>query len=135
MNNNVKESNSNDNIDLEDITNLENELNDLSENINLSEMASSYPTSDLFSGVNNDTSNDNKYSVKFNNLDSSVGQGTASTDGGDSKTWDGYGKFNEIPVDPDTTSKSSQPAMSKEEMLREKIFLFTKIRGFRKKGR
>jgi len=126
MNDKVKDNNKQtSDIDLDDLNNLENELNELSEDI----PSSSYvPKSSLF-----DT--DEKYSVKFNDSTSSpigIGQATAETSS-DAKTWDGYGKFNNVPLNPDKHI-SSQPQMSKEELLREKFKYLRKLEALEKKG-
>lgn len=129
MNDKVKESSrQNTEIDLEDLNNLENELNNLVEEI----PASGFRTkSDLFSGI--DTSNENKHSVKFTDSESpSIGKSTADTTN-ESKTWDGYGKFNNIPMNPDRAA-SSQPQMNKDEVLREKFKFLRKLEALEKKG-
>ena len=51
----------------------------------------------------------------------------------DEKTWDGYGKFNDIPMDPDKRV-STQPQLSKEEMLREKFNYLRKLEQLEKRG-
>lgn len=118
-------------IDIEDLNHLESELNELAEETdNIMGSGNSYQMkSDLFSS---DRKNDgeNRSSVRFEGL----GQATAETSSSDSKTWDGYGKFNNIPVDPDTKSIPSQPQMSKEEMLREKFKYLRKLEALEKKG-
>lgn len=139
MNDRVKEGSMklSSDIDIEDLNNLESELNDLAdETDNLMSSggggSSSYMRSDLFSnGRENDMGG--HHSVRFEDH-GSIGQATASTDASDSKTWDGYGKFNNIPVDPDTRSIPSQPHMSKEEMLREKFKYLRKLEALEKKG-
>ena len=126
MNDKIKESNGpSSDINLDDLNNLENELNNLVDDI----PSNSYkPKSDLF----------NKPSVSFNEEpsikfgDSNIGQGTAQTEN-DSKTWDGYGKFNNIPMNPDK-SVPMEPKLSKEEMLREKFKYLRKLEGLEKKG-
>ena len=93
MNDKIKESGKpTSEIDLEDLNNLENELNNLVDDIPTTSYA---PKSDFFSKPSvsfNDTP-----SVKFG--ETNIGQGTAETEN-DSKTWDGYGKFNNIPMNP-----------------------------------
>jgi len=112
-------------IDLDDLNNLENELNDLVEEI----PTNSYkPKSDFFSVPN--SSFDEKPSVRFN--DSNIGQSTSQTES-DNKTWDGYGKFNNIPLNPDS-SVPLEPKMSKEDMLREKFKYLRKLEALEKKG-
>lgn len=124
MNDKVKDNNKpTSDIDLEDLNNLENELNELSEDIPTSSYA---PKSSLFGN------NDEKYSVKFNDSSQTIGQATAETQG-DTKTWDGYGKFNNVPLNPDKHI-SSQPQLSKEELLREKFKYLRKLEALEKKG-
>ena len=141
MNDKVKEgsgSKLSSDIDIDDLTNLENELNDLAEDadsIHLGGSNTYQAKSDLFGGGGR---GEDKHSVKFNMPSgsgaASIGQATANTDGGNAKTWDGYGKFNDIPVNPDMTSSPSQPQMSKEELLREKFKFLRKLEALEKKG-
>lgn len=128
MNDKVKESGKpTSDIELEDLNNLENELNNLVEDI----PANSYkPKSDLFSSPSSIF--DERPSVKFSDNEPTIGQSTAQTDD-DSKTWDGYGKFNNIPMNPDA-SVPFEPKMSKEEMLREKFKYLRKLEALEKKG-
>jgi len=129
MNDKMKESShSKSDIDLEDLNNLENELNDLVEDIPSN---NSYkPKSDFFNkpSVSFDDSN-----IKLNlGNDNSLGQSTAQTEN-DKKSWDGYGKFNNIPINPDTNIPM-EPKMSKDEQLREKFKYLRKLEGLEKKG-
>ena len=121
-------------IDIDDLNNLENELNNLaSDTIPLS---NNYD-SGLF-GVKSGFDIDDKPSVHFDEQpsfhinDSNLGYSTANTMD-DAKTWDGYGKFNNIPVNPDARY-SSEPKMSKEELLREKFKYLRKLEALEKKG-
>ena len=102
-------------IDLDDLNNLENELNNLVDDI----PSSFAPRSDLF---------DTRQSVSFgddipirlsgyDNPISDLGKATSNTEN-DNKTWDGYGKFNNIPLNPDKAFPN-EPKISKDEMLRE----------------
>ena len=112
-------------IDLDDLTNLENELNGLVDE----RPDSSYTAkSDLFGG--NVSFNDTP-SVKFA-ATPSIGKSTAEASD-DSKTWDGYGKFNNIPINPDK-HVSATPQLSKEELLREKFKILRKLETLEKKG-
>jgi hypothetical protein len=112
-------------IDIDDLNNLENELNDLANN---SAPSSNNFESGLF-GVK--TSFDDRPSVRFDESPS-VGKSTTNTDS-DSKTWDGYGKFNNIPVNPDI-HMSADPKLTKEEMMREKFKYLRKLEALEKKG-
>ena len=125
MNDKIKENRPNSDIHLDDLNNLENELNDL---VNDEETSSFAPKSDFFGGGGGD---EDRHSVRFNDT-ASIGQSTAET-AGDSKTWDGYGKFNNVPLNPDKPH-SSEPKMSKEEILREKFKYLRKLEALEKKG-
>jgi len=129
MNDKIKENKPNSDIHLDDLNNLENELNDLVQD---SESSSFNPKSDFFND-NSSSYFEDKHSVRFNDGPSiGLGQSTAETFG-DSKTWDGYGKFNNVPLNPDK-HQSSEPKMSKEEMLREKFKYLRKLEALEKKG-
>jgi hypothetical protein len=123
MNDRKKESNAN--IDIEDLNNLESELNDLA-NINTSGFS-------LPVFANTDSLYE-KPSVKFSDSSSSSGVGAATAESTkDNKTWDGYGKFNNIPVNPDQSGPSGPP-LNKDEMLREKFKFLRKLEALEKKG-
>ena len=128
MNDKIKENSGHtSDINLDDLNNLENELNNLVDDI----PSNSYkPKSDLFNKPSVSFS-DNTSSIKIGG-DSNIGQGTAQTEN-DAKTWDGYGKFNNIPMNPDK-SVPMEPKLSKEEMLREKFKYLRKLEGLEKKG-
>lgn len=115
------------NIDIDDLNNLENELNDLAGN-NGNNMSNNFD-SGLF-GIKTDNFDDDKPSVHFDDIN--IGHDTANTQP-DTKTWDGYGKFNNIPVNPDRFMHS-EPKMSKEELLREKFRYLRKLEDLEKKG-
>jgi hypothetical protein len=112
-------------IELEDLNTLENELNDL-----VDEMPSSSfkPKSDMFGGPSVSFS---EPSINFSS-DSGLGTSTSQTEN-DNKTWDGYGKFNNIPLNPDKVLPN-EPKLSKEEMLREKFRYLRKLEALEKKG-
>ena len=117
-------------IDLDDLNNLENELNNL-----VDDTPSGFaPRSDLF---------DTRQSVSFgddipirlsgyDNPISDLGKATSNTEN-DNKTWDGYGKFNNIPLNPDKAFPN-EPKISKDEMLREKFKYLRKLESLEKKG-
>ena len=62
----------------------------------------------------------------------SLGTATAKNENKE-KTWDGFKKFNEIPVDP-TKPVPVKPAMSNEQILREKLKVLRKLEALQKKG-
>jgi hypothetical protein len=132
MNDKVKESSKlSSDIDLDDLNNLENELNNLVDDI--PSTSSGYkPASDMFSAPSSMFNDDKPSSVRFSDGGSGIGKATSDI-GGDSKTWDGYGKFNNVPINPDK-GLPSQPQLTKEEMLREKFKFLRKLEALEKKG-
>ena len=137
-----------DSIDIADLNDLEDELNELSEsesrprNVENSRSSlfnsmlnGSASINKLGSGQNNMKidDNDDKISVvssenlhvNFNNL----GKATAAEK--NDKTWDGYNKFNNVPINPD---KSAEPKMTREETLKEKFKFLRKLEALEKKG-
>ena len=128
MNDKAKDSNSKSksDIDIEDLNNLEAELNDLADTTS----SSGNYGAPLFSSF---SSSSEKPSVKFND-NINIGQATAEHGGSDSKTWDGYGKFNNIPMNPDKVEAPSGPQLTKDEMLREKFKFLRKLESLEKKG-
>ena len=127
-------------INIEDLNNLENELNDLAAETS-APMENTFET-ELF-GLK--TNFDDKPSVSFSEEPPSIrilgdndehkanlGHSTFNTSS-DSKTWDGYGKFNNIPVNPDSRM-SSEPKLSRDETLREKFKYLRKLEALEKKG-
>jgi len=98
-----------------EISNLEKELNELTDS-----------TDDIF-----------KPSVDFkmpiSELETvQIGEDTLNNNN-DEKTWDGFSKFNNIPINPDKQI-TAQPNMSKEETLREKFSYLRKLEQLEKKG-
>ena len=108
MNNKVKENtnkSSNSDIELDDLNNLEQELNDLVDDTETAN--SSYNAKSNFFD-NNPSDEPAKMNVQFSEPPAdniSIGKSTAETGDSNSKTWDGYGKFNDVPVNPDMDSK------------------------------
>lgn len=134
MNEKVKETTGSDtgslgnDINIGDLDDLEADLNNLTDDI-----ANATPArSELFS----ESLNDAPTSVKFDTSNDKVniGEATANIEG-DQSTWDGYAKFNDIPLDPEANVKTTQqPQMSKEELLREKFKFLRKLEALEKKG-
>ena len=127
-------------IDIEDLNNLENELNDLAAETS-APMKNTFESS-LF-GIKSNFHD--KPSVSFNEEPSirilgndhndnmsNLGNSTANTSS-DARTWDGYGKFNNIPVNPDSRM-SNEPKLSKDDFLREKFKYLRKLEALEKKG-
>ena len=119
-------------IDLGELSDLENELNDLTDSI--PKRSSREMRSDFFGGGGGggvSSSSNNEYGFNGGG-GSGLGSSTANTDA-DTKTWDGYQKFNNIPLDPDA-HVAPQPQLTKEEMLREKFKILKKLEELESKG-
>jgi hypothetical protein len=127
MNDKVRESSRpTSDIDLDDLNKLENELNDLVEEVPMSGFSAK---SDLFSKPS--VSFSDEPGIRLNDFND-LGKSTSETEN-DNKTWDGYGKFNNIPLNPDK-QVPMEPKMSKEELLREKFKYLRKLEALEKKG-
>jgi hypothetical protein len=114
--------------ELEDINNLENELNNLTEDTTFGSKSFDFK-SDIFNTKSINTSH-----VKFEDKkeDINLGKSTASTEA-DNKTWDGFTKFNNIPLNPDKPVPQT-PQLSKEELLKEKFKYLRKLEALEAKG-
>ena len=145
MNDKVKDTSrvSND-IDLDDLNNLENELNDLAQDMPSQSFKSKSDMFNLGSNDNGDIGGNNfddfgnSYGGNGNNVrfndEPSIGLGASAAESlDDTKTWDGYGKFNNVPLNPDKHVQSG-PQLSKEEILREKFKYLRKLEALEKKG-
>lgn len=137
-------------INLSDLAVLENELNDLSgagsgsgsgsgaRKINREMKSDIFSVS--FGGNSNSGHRANDENAESggsggggtNNSSSNIGAATAASDT-DKPTWDGYGKFNNVPMNPDVPV-DSQPQMTKEELLREKFKLLRKLEELEARG-
>ena len=145
-------------IDIEDITNLENELNELSDTTNFNNQ-NSVNTENSNSENNNtskeikykqDTGSSNKKSIfgdlfggsksdgaqikpVTKNIDAdNINLGKSTANMNENKTWDGFGKFNNIPVNLEKTQQ--KPELTKEEELKEKFKYLRKLDDLEKKG-
>jgi hypothetical protein len=128
-------------IDLGDINELENELNDLSQMEKQTEKSKGKSRSSLFSSMLNTSSgvklNDNETFDDNNSIRDDIptiriGKETAR-DVEETKTWDGFQKFNDIPLDP-VKNISTNPSLSKEELLREKFKYLRRLEELESKG-
>ena len=123
-------------IDINDLNNLEDELNDLSSSIPKRSIKSA--RSDMFSSgfklkedlLEADDIDDNISISEPLNLGASTKQQTTE----ENKTWDGYGKFNDIPLNPDSNKANIEPKQSKEEVLKEKFIFLQKLEDLERKG-
>ena len=141
MNDRIKDVKPTSDIDLDDLNNLENELNELAEDLPSQSFKSKSDIFSMGSSSNSSNSSNIKFDDSFNSGgvrfsdEPSIGLGASAAESlDDSKTWDGYGKFNNIPMNPDKNVSSSGPQLSKEELLREKFKYLRKLEGLEKKG-
>jgi hypothetical protein len=126
MNDKVKDKTTYGDIDIGNISDLEqdlNELNNLGENINDNFYQNK---SNIFSTP--ETTDETQH-VKFDTTAApSIGEYT-SANVNETKTWDGFTKFNNIPQ-----TQNEPPQLTKEELLREKFKYLKKLEELEKKG-
>jgi len=129
---------------LETVDDIEKELNDLSAGLDDQPIkidTSSDPFS--FNRSSDNTFSNKPSEVKFSNFPSevkfntivedNVGLGAATKNTADnSETWDGFKKFNDIPVNPTLEVPKDTP-MSRDELLREKHTYIKKLEYLEKK--
>jgi hypothetical protein len=152
---NKNEKKSNTSIDIEDITNLESELNNLSTSTSEPEkpvfqdndskkeikygqngQSSSTKKSifgDIFGSNKVDGENIKPITINNDSNDSdthNLGKSTANMN--ETKTWDGFGKFNNIPINMEKVQQKQE--LTKEEELREKFKYMRKLDDLEKKG-
>jgi hypothetical protein len=112
-------------IDLNDLDNLEHELNDLVDDTHVEAQ------SDLFSGKVRFDDDDDASAI---DIEVPIGKQTsAQGSSSDQKTWDGYAKLNNIPINPDRPLPS-EPKLTSEQMLREKFKYLRKLEELERKG-
>jgi len=146
------DKNASTNIHLDDITSLEDDLRDMDSSSSSSSRNVKEMRSDLFgSGPSSSSSSSSFHVNKHDSLSNSIGGGMNNDDnnggmnngGGigastalfddDKPTWDGFGKFSNVPIHPDVHI-DSQPQLTKEELLREKFKYIKKLEDLEKKG-
>ena len=136
MNDKKTEKKSSSNVEIDDITKLEDELNDLSEsmtepnNKKINESSSKSIFGGLFGTNKKDGSNVRNVSGNEDNKEDNLGKSTSNMN--ENKTWDGFGKFNNVPVNMEKVAK--EPELSKEEELKEKFKYLRKLEELEKKG-
>jgi len=141
-------------IDLGDINDLENELNELSSK-EVRSSSSGPSKSNMFKsmlGLGGGGGNSIKLNANDDNLDDNYSEGSVednfdnggligsikigeetAKDVNENKTWDGFQKFNDIPVDP-SKKITPQSMMSKEDLLREKFKFLRRLEELESKG-
>jgi hypothetical protein len=137
---NENKSSSLNEIDLDDITELENELNELTmeprnKKVNSkpglfnTEMKLNFKEDDYDDTNENENYNNNEKV----NLGKSVRTERMPEVSSSSLGFDGFRKFNNIPIDPDR-EVLEKPKLSTEEMLREKFKVLRKLEAIERKG-
>lgn len=143
MNDKKKSSNTNVNIDLGELDSLEKELNNLSKKsensggvFNGATKTLNDFTSNLF-GFGNSSSqskeinmNNSRENREENNNDSNLGYATKETIG-NTKTWDGFSKMNEM---ESSFSNSNIPKMNERDKRRKKRLMIKKLEEWYEKG-
>jgi hypothetical protein len=125
-------------IGLADLNDLEKELNDLVEEPRGAPAVSKSGifNSGIFGGMKLNTGpemdNVSIGSIVSVNDAPKVGKATAAS-AGESKTWDGFTKFNNVPLNPDK-NVSDRPKLSPEETLLEKFKVLRKLEEIERKG-
>lgn len=142
------------NIDIEDITKLENELNGITQELTNEEFEVETKTINkpreeepIKLNIDEDT---NKKGFSFNSLFGGFGGkkedknvktvtenkskdpnlGKASSSMNEAKTWDGFGKFNNVPL----SNNYEKPELTKEEELAKKYEYIKKLETLERKG-
>ena len=153
---NITDKKTSTSIDIEDITTLENELNDLTDNntsrhfdeklklnttidsdskkeINYNQSTSANKKT-IFGGLFGDSKNNgsNVKPVTKNNDNEGANLGKSTANMNENKTWDGFGKFNNVPINLDKAQE--KPELTKEEELKEKFKYLRKLEDLEKKG-
>jgi Family of unknown function (DUF5767) len=140
MNAKRSDNNSKMNIDLGELDKLETELNELSKENEKQNSTSTFTgfTSNLFGFGGNSSSNAPSSFVKSEEQPSameadepSLGQATANSMGGFTKTFDGFMKMGEIPTGENTSSSSG---MNDREKRRKKRMMIKKLEEWYEKG-
>ena len=138
-------------INISDLDKLESELNDLSTNV--PKISKSDATKSAFSTTFNTgpidlNTSENKIignsgsnpttgpTITLNTtpIDSGSNPLGKTVSGEGNSTWDGYKKFNDIPVNPTVDLAKKDAPMSKEELLRKKFEYIRKLEVLSKKG-
>jgi hypothetical protein len=145
MNDKKRSASSSVNIDLGDIDKLESELNELSGGSSSSKSGSTFEnTTKSISGFASNLfgfgSSESKpaaaaaaSSSGYEQTDSKLGQSTSSSVG-NTKTWDGFTKVNDIPPEPTNAWRSNSANMSEFAKRRKKREMIKKLDEWQEKG-
>ena len=126
---NINEKKSSQNIEIDDITKLEDELNDLTTSNTVSKEKKLF--TNIFSDEKKNGENI-KIVTENNNSEKEDNLGKSTSKLNENKSWDGFGKFNNIPTNIDSVNK--KPELTREEEMREKFKYIRKLEELEKKG-
>jgi hypothetical protein len=135
MNDKKKSASFSTKLDLGELNNLEDELNALSGE---TKKLNGFSTDGLFNSAANlfglgPTQNDSSPDpIRIDVTDSNIGAATRDS-AGTTKTWDGFSKLNEIPLN-DSHSAPSSAKMNDRERRRKKRLMLKKLEEWRDKG-
>ena len=116
------------NLNLDDLDSLEKEMNDLSSSINVNTEEKKDPSPTPFSFVN-EPPTVNLDDINSNISDSNLGNATRESLG-NTKTWDGFTKLNEV---PNINSSSGSSKLSDREKRRKKRHMIKKLEEWHEK--
>ena len=119
-------------ININELNDLESELNNLSDSIGIGKQDDGLSSSVSFD-LNSNKFDKSPRDVGGDEINSGVGRSTSNDMNKDTKTWDGFGKFNDVPINPDVNAKK-KPDMSKEELLYQKFKYLRKLEDLENKG-
>lgn len=134
-------------IDIDDLNDLENELNDLTDSVSPKAPSKSGLFNSMLGSssggiklnvdeVNPPIDDDDVKPIELNKSDPipmAKVTATQSKEQDKNKTWDGFGKFNKVPMDPDK-AVPAKPKLTPEELLREKFKVLRNLEDLEKKG-
>jgi len=130
--NDKKISSNNSNLDLGELDNLENELNNLSnpkmESTTSDTKSFGGMAADLFGFGDKVKKEENHNDINDNAGGSNIGQATRDSMG-NAKTWDGFSKINEIPLNAEKAT-----TLSEREVRRKKRAMLKKLEDWYEKG-
>ena len=136
MNDKKTEKKGTSSVEIDDISKLEDELNDLSDTIKTEptskKISESSSNKSIFGGLFGDKINGENVKQVTPNNDGKANLGKATSNMNENKTWDGFGKFNNVPINLDKVDK--KPELTKEEELKEKFKYLRKLEDLERKG-
>ncbi len=135
MNDKRKEKKSDVEININDLDNLEDELNNLSSSAQPPTLSSNLSSSLGLDSNMNSKLNSDPNETKSKNIFINKEKGESNNDlkKETTETWDGFKKFDKIPVEPNIEIIRNE-SMSKEDMLKEKFKYLKKLEALEKKG-